>query len=169
MLHWKHSAILNGEGISDVHHLMLLPQDLLTQVDSHFIGDPLVVELCSNPARMLALLFLWALCLRIKRSTGSLPDLVEDLPDELLAIVKPQHVLQWIHVHLPRGDPKTDSFIMFAFDEVFHCFNHPCLNLSALPFHAGITYRMADVVMPTQCHHPSLALFARLTPRPDLI
>ena len=169
MLLWKHFAILNGVGlVPDVHDLVYLPQDLLTQVDPGFGGTSLVAGLCSEPMRMLALLFLWALCLRIKRTVGSLPRMLEKLPDELLAIVKPQHVVQWIHAHLPRSDPKTDSFVIFAFDEVLHCFNHPCLNLSQRflsMLSSPVGWLTCDA---NPMSNPSWPREARLTPRPDL-
>ena len=87
-------------------------------MDTSFGANPLVAELCSEPRRMLALLFLLALCLRIKRTIRNLAQLVWKLPDELLAIIQPEHVVEYIHTHLPRSDPQTDSFIIFAFDEV---------------------------------------------------
>ena len=69
--------------------------------------------------RTLALLFLLALCLRVKRKEiQTLAQLVRDLPDELVAIIQPEHVVEYIHTHLPRTNPQTDSFIVFAFDEV---------------------------------------------------
>ena len=73
---------------------MYLPQDLLKHVDSSFGASPLVEELCSEPRRMLALLFLLALCLRIKRTIKDLAQLVQQLPDKLLAIVQPEDVVQ---------------------------------------------------------------------------
>ena len=111
--------VLKGlELVPAVHRSMYLPQDLPKHVDSSFGDSPLVDYLCGDRWCMLVLLFLLALCRRIKRSIRNLAQLARQLPDELLAIVKPEHVVQWIHAHLPRSNPKTDSFIMFAFDEV---------------------------------------------------
>ena len=97
---------------------MDLLKDLPKHVDSSLEASLLAEELWTEQWRMLALLFLLALCRRIKRTIKDLAQLAQQLPDELLAIVKPQHVVQWIHRHLPRSDPATDSFILFAFDEV---------------------------------------------------
>ena len=87
-------------------------------MDRSFGASPsLVVQLCSEPWRMLALLFTLALCLRIKRTIHNLAELAKELPDELLAILQPEHGVQWRYAHLLRSDPKTDTFILFAFDE----------------------------------------------------
>ena len=95
-----------------------MPQDLLQHVDSSFGASSQVAMICSEPRRMLALLYLLALCLRIKRTIGNLAQLVRRLPNELLVIAQPEDVLLWIHAHLPRSDLGTHSFIIFAFDEV---------------------------------------------------
>ena len=95
-----------------------LPQDLLRDVDRSFADTPLVAELCNDGRRTLALLFLLVLCLHVERGICNLGQLVCRLPEELAAIIQPQHVVEYIHTHLPRADPQTDSFTIFAFDEV---------------------------------------------------
>ena len=52
-----------------------------------------------------------------QRTIHNLAELAKELPDELLAILQPEHVVQWRYAHLLRSDPKTDTFILFAFDE----------------------------------------------------
>ncbi len=83
-----------------------------------FESCPLVAALCSDPRKMLALLLLLAVCLHITRTVWTLADLIEQMSDSLLADIQPEHVLEYIHTHLPRRDSRTDSFVLFGFDEV---------------------------------------------------
>ncbi len=98
-----------------------MPQDLRKHVDISTEDDPLVNHLCGDGETTLALLFLLALCLRSQSNISNLAELTKRLPDDLLAYIKPQHVVQYIHTHLPRSNQKADSFIIFGFDEVNIC------------------------------------------------
>lgn len=94
-------------------------QNLKEHVDAAWGRENcLLDQLCLEPSRTLALLFLLALGVRSKRQIRNLVDLVQQLPEELLAIVKPEHVVNWIHDNIPRSKQQTDSFAIFAFDEV---------------------------------------------------
>ncbi len=83
-----------------------------------FKSYPLVAALCRNPRKMLALLLLLAVCLRVTQGVRSLADLVDHMTDSLLADIQPEHVLEYIHTQLPRRDGRTNSFVLFGFDEV---------------------------------------------------
>ncbi len=77
----------------------------------------LVAALCNDPRKMLALLLLLAVCLRITQCINSLADLVDHMTDSLLANIQPEHVVEYIHTQLPRRDCRTDSFVLFSFDD----------------------------------------------------
>lgn len=96
----------------------MLLQEISRHVNASFQSSSLVAHLCSDPQKMLALLFLLAICLRVKRTIRTLAQLVRGLPDQLLAILQPEHVVEYIQAHLPRGDQASETFIIFAFDEV---------------------------------------------------
>jgi hypothetical protein len=93
-----------------------LPQDLYKHVETQF-EDELVQSLGGQPSTLLALLMLLCVARAITPNLGGLAALVQGLPDELLAILQPEHVARFVHTHFPRAS-KNPSTQIYAFDEV---------------------------------------------------
>jgi len=93
-----------------------LPQDLYKHVKDEF-EDPLMQSMGGEPATLLALLMLMCVVRAIDPKITGLAALVDQLPNELLAILQPVHVARFVHKHFPRAD-STDSMQVYAFDEV---------------------------------------------------
>ncbi|KAK9914978.1 hypothetical protein WJX75_003303 [Coccomyxa subellipsoidea] len=101
---------------ADIPYTFVL--DLKVHVDEAWGRENYMLDqLCLAPSRTLALLLLLALALRSKKQISDLLDLVQQLPEELLAIIRPEHVVRWIHDNIPRSKQQTDSFVIFALDE----------------------------------------------------
>ena len=69
---------------------------------------------------MLALLWLLAVTLRLRPSIQNLAQLVQALPDDILAYIQPEHVAVYVQQHVPRADPLSETIIFFQLDEVLN-------------------------------------------------
>jgi predicted membrane chloride channel (bestrophin family) len=121
-------------------------QDLKVHVDEAWGRENYMLDqLCLAPSRTLALLLLLALALRSKKQISDLLDLVQQLPEELLAIIRPEHVVRWIHDNIPRSKQQTDSFVIFALDEVCTPLTSLLLSCQCCASSAGNMHLIADM------------------------
>ncbi|BDA48304.1 hypothetical protein COCOBI_11-5640 [Coccomyxa sp. Obi] len=90
--------------------------DLYQHVNNQF-GSPLMTYLGEKPATLLALLMLLCVARAIDPDISGLTQLVDQLPDQLLAILLPQHVARFVHKHFPRANIDIASTQIYAFEE----------------------------------------------------
>ncbi|CAL8467398.1 g6935 [Coccomyxa elongata] len=89
--------------------------DLYEHVANQF-EDQLMQSLGGKPATLLALLMLMCVARAIIPNLPGLAALVDRLPDELLAILQPEHVARFVHTHFPHSS-NVPSTQIYAFDE----------------------------------------------------
>ncbi|BDA45948.1 hypothetical protein COCOBI_08-0400 [Coccomyxa sp. Obi] len=91
--------------------------DLYDDVANEFQCNELMQSVGGRPGTLLALLMLMCVARAINHpDVSGLASLVHLLPDELLAIVQPEHVARFVHKHLPRTN-NIGSTQIYAFDE----------------------------------------------------